>query len=66
MEQTLQTVRRAGSAGVCLCFAGLLVLGFRSPCLCRPGVLLWVPVALLGCVAAFAVPACVARLFLYV
>ena len=49
----------AGSAGVCLCLPGVLLPGFRSPCLCCPGVLLWVLVALLGCVAAFAVPACV-------
>ena len=44
----------AGSAGVCLCFAGLLLLGFCFPCFCHP--LLWV----------LAVPACLSPQFLYV
>ena len=59
MGQKLQTVGGTGSAGVCLSFAGLLLPGFCSPCLCLPGVLLWGLVALLGRVAAFAVPSCV-------
>ena len=40
MGQKLQTVGRA--AGVCLYLPAVLLPCFRSPCLCRPGVLLWV------------------------